>query len=489
MTTKGKFSTPTAMAIVVANMIGTGIFTSLGFQLADIRSGFVIMSLWAIGGLMSLCGALCYAELGSRLPRSGGEYNFLSEIYHPGAGFVSGWISVTVGFAAPTALAAMTFGEYLSSVFPSLNSLWLATILIISMTAVHSTTHKNSGGLQDFFTTGKILLIIVFSVTALMFVETPQNVSYMPKSSDLSLFTGGAFAVSLIYVGYAYTGWNAATYLTSEIENPNKSLPKVLIVGTGIVMLCYLLLNYVFLTVAPMDAMAGELEIGFIAANHAFGDVGGTVMGLSLSLLLISTVSAMLVAAPRVLQMLGEDYDAVKFLGKKNGHGIPATAIWLQSILALIFLWSATFETILLFSGATMAINSLFVIIGVFILRKRNNDDYDGFKIPLYPLPPVIFIAITVVTLFYLTIQNTEEILFSVGIITAGLLLYKLASIFPKNKWASVKKPLAHSFRYYFERTSLRKLSTSFLSTLVCSAKSSDAPSTVCAASPVSEAD
>lgn len=432
MNPKGKFSTATAMAIVVANMIGTGIFTSLGFQLADIRSGFVIMSLWTIGGLMSLCGALCYAELGSRLPRSGGEYNFLSEIYHPGAGFVSGWISVTVGFAAPTALAAMTFGEYLSSVFPSLNSLWLATFLIISMTAIHSTTHKNSGGLQDFFTTGKILLIIGFSVAALLFVDAPQTVSFMPKSSDLSLFTGGAFAVSLIYVGYAYTGWNAATYLTSEIEDPNKSLPRVLIVGTGIVMLCYLLLNYVFLTVAPMDAMAGELEIGFIAATYAFGDVGGTVMGLSLSLLLISTVSAMLVAAPRVLQMLGEDYSAVKLLGKKNNHGIPATAIWLQSILALIFLWSATFESILLFSGATMAINSLFVIVGVFIIRARDKKngriDQEGlFKIPLYPLPPIIFIVITSVTLIYLTLQNIEEIAVSVGLILLGLLSYSIA--------------------------------------------------------------
>ena len=427
MTKQGKFSETTAMAIVIANMIGTGIFTSLGFQLADIRSGFVIMALWVIGGIMSLCGALCYAELGSKLPRSGGEYNFLSEIYHPGAGFVSGWISATVGFAAPTALAAMTFGEYLSSVFPQLNPLWLATVLIISMTAVHSTSHKNSGGLQDFFTTGKILLIIGFSVAALLSADTLQDVNYAPQTSDLSLFTGGAFAVSLIYVGYAYTGWNAATYLTSELEDPKKSLPRVLMVGTAAVMLCYLLLNYVFLATAPMDAMAGRLEIGYISATHAFGDIGGTVMGISLSLLLISTVSAMLVAAPRVLQVLGEDYSLFEILGKKNSHGIPSIAIWLQSIMALIFLWSATFESILLFSGATMAINSLFVIVGVFILRSRDTEgEKEHFKIPFYPIPPIIFIAITLVTLIYLTIQNTEEIAFSIAVIITGAFGYWL---------------------------------------------------------------
>lgn len=425
MTSKGKFSEATAMAIVIANMIGTGIFTSLGFQLADITSGFVIMALWVIGGVMSLCGALCYAELGSKLPRSGGEYNFLTEIYHPGAGFVSGWISATVGFAAPTALAAMTFGEYLSSVFPQFNPLWLATVLIISMTAIHSTSHKNSGGLQDFFTTGKILLIIGFSIAALISTETLQDVNYMPQGSDLSLFTGGGFAVSLIYVGYAYTGWNAATYLTSELENPKKSLPRVLMVGTAAVMACYLLLNYVFLATAPMEEMAGRLEIGYISATHAFGDIGGTIMGLSLSLLLISTVSAMLVAAPRVLQMLGEDYSLFKVLGKKNKHDIPAIAIWLQSIMALLFLWTATFESILLFSGATMAINSLFVIAGVFILRKRDTIDHkDHFKIPFYPIPPLIFIAISFVTLVYLAIQNTEEIAFSIGIIIIGIIGY-----------------------------------------------------------------
>ena len=432
MTKQGKFSASTAMAIVIANMIGTGIFTSLGFQLADIRSGFVIMLLWVLGGIVALCGALCYAELGTKLPRSGGEYNFLTEIYHPAAGFISGWISATVGFAAPTALAAITFGIYLSSVFPSLDPLWLATVLVVSMTWIHATTHKNSGGLQSFFAVAKILLILGFSIAALLSVETFQSVSYMPTETDIPIITGGAFAVSLIYVSYAYTGWNAATYLTGELENPKKSLPRILAIGTGTVMLSYLLLNYVFLAVAPMDAMAGKLEIGYVAATHAFGEIGANIMGVSLALLLVSTVSAMLVAAPRVLQVLGEDYSLFKFLSKRNRHHIPATAIWFQSTMTMIFLWTASFQSILIFSGATMALNSLLVIFGVFILRRREakNEDHtqneEDFQIPLFPIPPLIFIFITTWTLIYLAMENPIEIAFSVSVIITGGIGYFL---------------------------------------------------------------
>ncbi|MBT6329524.1 MAG: amino acid permease, partial [Kordiimonadaceae bacterium] len=209
-----------------------------------------------------------------------------------------------------------------------------------------------------------------------------------------------------------------------------KTLPRVLVVGTAAVMICYLLLNYVFMAVAPMDAMSGKLEIGYIAATHAFGDIGATIMGVSLSLLLVSTVSAMIVAAPRVLQVLGEDYSLFKFLSRKNSHQIPAMAIWFQSIMALGFLWSATFESILIFSGATMALNSLVVIFGVFILRRKDKssgDENDGnFRIPFYPLPPVIFIAITVWTLIYLAIGNPVEIAFSVGLIVTGGIGYYL---------------------------------------------------------------
>ncbi|TNF81149.1 MAG: amino acid permease, partial [Gammaproteobacteria bacterium] len=295
------------MAVVVANMIGTGVFTSLGYQLLDIQSGFVLLLLWVVGGITALCGALTYAELGSALPRSGGEYNFLTEIYHPAAGFVSGWVSATIGFAAPTALAAITFGEYLQAVFPSLSPTWLAIGLVVVLTAVHASTHRSSGGVQRAFTVLKVLLILMFCLAAWMWVEAPQkDMRFLPGADDLTVTLSGAFAVALIFVNYAYTGWNAATYLTSELESPERHLSNVLIRGTLIVMVLYVLLNFTFLYVAPASEMAGQLEIGYIAARHVFGATGADVMGVVLALLLISTVSAMVMAGPRVLQVIGE---------------------------------------------------------------------------------------------------------------------------------------------------------------------------------------
>jgi len=426
---KRKFSGWTAAAIVIANMIGTGVFTSLGFQLLDIRSGFVIMALWVTGGIIAICGALSYAELAARLPRSGGEYNFLRETFHPAAGFVSGWISATVGFAAPTALAAITFGKYLSAVFPQLSALWLATGLVMIMTLIHSTSHRNSAGMQDIFTVAKIVLIIGFSVSALLLAPDLQNVDFMPKLADSKLITSGAFAVALIYVSYAYSGWNAATYLTGELEQPKRTLPWVLGGGTLLVMLAYVLLNVVFLLVAPMDSMAGQLEVGYIAAVFAFGEMGGAVMGVTLALLLVSTVSAMIIAAPRVYQVVGQDFALFKLLAATNKNGIPRNAIYLQGTLTLIFLWSASFESILIFSGATMALNTLIAVFGLFVLRHhqtKSGTDSPKFTVPLYPLPPIIFISLTGWTLIYLVIDHPIELAFSAGLIFSGLIGYWL---------------------------------------------------------------
>ena len=289
-------------------MIGTGVFTSLGFQLIEIQSAPVIMMLWLVGGLSALCGALSYAELGAALPRSGGEYHFLTEIYHPCAGFISGWVSATVGFAAPTALAALTFGSYLNSSGVAVNPLWLATVAIVALTAAHCSTHRHSGGTQTGFTVLKLLLIVAFSFAALTLSPSQQPISLAWDQEASILMGSGAFAVSLIYVNYAYSGWNAATYISGELENPQLSLPRVLGISTAVVAALYCLLNFVFLSVAPMEAMAGKVEVGVIAAEFAFGSTLGTFMGLLLALLLISTISAMILAGPRVLHRIGQDY-------------------------------------------------------------------------------------------------------------------------------------------------------------------------------------
>jgi APA family basic amino acid/polyamine antiporter len=427
-----KFRFTTVTAVVVANMIGTGVFTSLGFQLIDIRSGFVLLLLWAVGGVVALCGAMTYAELGAALPRSGGEYNFLSRIYHPGAGFVSGWVSATIGFAGPTALAAITFAAYALSTMPFETGAWtrkiLAASLVIILTVIHAGSRRGSGGLQVIFTVLKVAVIIAFSAAALMIVDDLQPVTFLPSAGDGALLSGGAFAVSLIYVSYAYTGWNAATYLSSELENPQKALPWILVSGTAIVMLLYVLLNYVFLSVAPMESMTAKVEVGAIAARAAFGEVGGRFTGLVLALLLVSTVSAMTIAGPRVLQVIGEDFSGLRFLARTNDDGIPSNAIYLQSSLTLLFILTSTFQSILVFAGFTLALNSFATVLGVFVLRARQPDLPRPYRTFLYPLPPLVYLALTGWTLYYVLMEKPAEGLFGIGLIAVGLVLYALSA-------------------------------------------------------------
>jgi APA family basic amino acid/polyamine antiporter len=405
-------------------MIGTGVFTSLGFQLLDIQSGFVLIMLWVVGGLTALCGALTYAELGAALPRSGGEYNFLSRIYHPAAGFISGWVSATIGFAAPTALAAITFGTYLSSVFPVLSPVPLACVLLLALTAVHATTHRNSGGVQRWFTSLKVLLILAFCGLAWVLVDTPQNISFLPAAGDPALMTSGAFAVSLIYVNYAYTGWNAATYLTSELETPEKHLSRVLIFGTAVVLVLYVMLNFTFLYVAPVSAMTGKLEIGYIAAQHVFGEVGAAIMGIILAALLISTVSAMVMAGPRVLQVIGQDFATFRLLARTNRDDVPYLAIIMQSAIALVFILSASFESILVFAGFTLGLNTFFAVLGVFLLRIRQPDLPRPYRIPAYPLPPLVFLGFTGWTLTYILLERPLEGVMGLVIVISGAAFY-----------------------------------------------------------------
>ena len=427
-----KFKYITVTAVIVANMVGTGVFTSLGFQLLDIQSGFALLLLWILGGLTALCGAISYAELGATLPRSGGEYNFLSKIYHPAAGFVSGWISMSVGFAAPTALAAMTFSAYFtSSLFgevPNFVEQLIAVALLLLLSVVHSSNHRNSGRTQTIFTTLKVAVILLFILASLIVVEAPQPVSFLPNKNDLQIVTSGAFAVALIYVSFAYSGWNAATYLSSEIENPQRALPLVLISGTSIVTLLYLGLNFVFLYTTPMDSMIGEVEVGAIAARTVFGELAGGLFGLALALLLISTVSAMTMAGPRVIQVVGEDFPKLSFLGRKNSSGIPARSIFLQSTIAVIFIISSTFESVLIFAGFTMALNTFASVLGLFVLRLRKPDLVRPYRAFLFPLTPLIFLGVTGWTLTFTLLMRPVEVLFSFGIIIVGLIFYYLTS-------------------------------------------------------------
>src|SRR5438093_4161428 len=268
----------TASSIVIANIIGTGIFTSLGFQLAEIHSGFALLTLWVVGGIAALCGALCYGELSAALPRSGGEYHFLSQIYHPALGFMAGFVSATVGFAAPIALAAIAFGKYFHAVFGIGSPVLLSFVVVWVVTAFHLGNLQVGSVFQNLSTLVKLLLIGAL-IAAGLFVQPKQPISFLPAPGDTIAIFGAPFAVALVYVMYSYSGWNAAAYISGEIKQPERNVPRSLLVGTGLVIVIYVLLNAVFLATTPVQDLKGRLEVALIAGKHILGTNGAGAAG------------------------------------------------------------------------------------------------------------------------------------------------------------------------------------------------------------------
>lgn len=422
-----KISVYTATSLVVANMVGTGVFTSLGYQILGIESYFALLALWVVGGLVALCGALSYGELAAALPRSGGEYHYLSKIYHPALGFLSGWVSATVGFAAPTALAAMALGKYAQSVIPELNEQYLAATVVILVTFIHITNVKVGGYFQLFSTSVKVMLILFFIGAALFYTPVHQAFSlFPPQAADWKAVLSPSFAVSLIYVSYAYSGWNAAAYISSEIREPQRNLPRALLTGTVAVMLLYVALNFSFLKVAPLSAMAGKPEVGYVAAGYIFGETGGKLMGLLISLLLVSTISAMIFAGPRVVQTMGEDLPPLGWLARRNVRNIPLNGTLFQSGLTLFFIFTSSFEAVLTYSGFVLSLFTFLSVLGLFVLRIRRPDLPRPYRTWGYPVTPLIFLGLTLWTLFFIFRDKTTESLYGLGTVALGLVLYAL---------------------------------------------------------------
>ena len=414
-------------------MIGTGIFTSLGFQLADIPISWVIILLWIIGAILAFTGAACYAELGAKLTRSGGEYHFLRETLHPALGFVAGWVSATVGFAGPVALAAMTFAAYLSGSFPFLPEMPLAIGILCVVTLFHVISLSHSSRFQRLFTAIKLLLILLFIICGFVLVPESQLTHLIPQREELHWILTPGFAVSLIYVSYAYTGWNAATYLIGEMEDPKKVLPRALSLGTLAVAILYIGLNLVFMHVAPVQSLAGKIEIGFVAAEYIWGNTGARMVGGLLAILLISTISAMVFAGPRVLGVMGEDYRLFAGLAKVNRKGIPARAVLTQSAISLIFIISGTFESVLIFAGFSLGLTSLFTVAGLMRMNYSNPDNKPPWRSRWYPWTAWIYIGFMFWTLIFLLIDQPLESLAGLGLMLLGWLIYELSRKREKN--------------------------------------------------------
>ncbi len=413
-----------ATILVIANMIGTGVFTTLGFQLAGVHYPFAAIMLWVVGAIVSFCGALCYAELGAMMPRSGGEYAYLRRIYHPAVGFLSGAVSILVGFAAPIALAAMALGRYSRMDFPGVNETAVAVGAIVVLTLVHLADVKFGCQFQNVFTVGKILLIAVFIAAGL---AMPHPHRILPESlGQVGSLFNREFAVGLVYVSFAYSGWNASAYIGGEIPSPEKNIPLSLFLGTLFVSVCYILLNLVFLLSVPAAKLVGKIEVGYLSAKAVFGAGGAGLMTSLICLALVSTLSSMIMLGPRVAAAMGEDIDTLGFLAARNKRDVPVRAILVQSSIAMLLVMTSAFNFVLTYVGFTLTLFSCIAVLGVFVLRIREPELKRPFKLRGYPFVPAFYLLVNGWMLCYLVIQRPVPSAFCMITVGSLLVLYKL---------------------------------------------------------------
>ena len=423
----------TASAFVISCMVGTGVFTSLGFQLKDLQSVFPLLMLWIIGGITALFGALTYSELAAALPRSGGEYHLLSRIIHPAIGFVGGLVSSTVGFAAPAVLASMALGNYFSAVFTQFTPQMVAVIALIAFHLLHGISLKYGTLFQRSATAVKIGLIFIF-IFAGLWMANPQEIQIFPKPGDMALMLSPGFAVSLVWVSYAYTGWNSTVYIAGEVKNPKQNISRSLLLSTGFVMILYVLLNYVFLYAAPMEAMVGKVEVGYVAGNRIFGELGADIIGVGISILLVSSVSSYIFIGPRILQVMGEDHSYIGFLAKKNDQGIPVNGFMLQFVISMLFILTSSFEQVLIYTGISLILSTTATVIGIFVLRNREPELDRPYKAWGYPWTPGIFILVNFWILFYTFKEQPFESFIGLGIFGASMGVYYIGRKFEERK-------------------------------------------------------
>jgi APA family basic amino acid/polyamine antiporter len=412
-----------ALNMVIGNMVGTGVFTSIGYQVDPnaIPDPFTILVIWFLGGVLAFCGALSYAEVATTYPVSGGEYSFLSRLYHPLLGMMSGWVSIIVGFSAAIAALAKASAAYLipfiQSALPTADSdaveKILGTAFIFLSFGIQLLGNRQSGSVQIALTSIK-LLFIVFIIISAIFHGDFQGVDFSyfkPTQKSWNLISSAGFAGSLVWVMYAYSGWNASTYVVEQLEQPKRDLIGSVLWGTVTVTVLYVLLNMAFMHVIPLADLSNQLDPGNLMMRSMFSDNCAGLFSLLFGVTLLAGMNAMFISGPRVAQRIGSDYPALGFLSQENHRSVPVNAALLITMVTLIFFWTLSFETIVEYTGVTLSIFSTLTVLGVFIIRHRRAGQKETVLTWGYPVTPLLFIGISCWMIWYF-VSRTPMILF-----------------------------------------------------------------------------
>jgi APA family basic amino acid/polyamine antiporter len=416
-------------------MIGAGIFTTSGLLMQQLGSPTLMLTLWLAGGMLALCGALCYGELGAAIPKAGGEYAYLGELFHPLLGFLTGWVSFFVGFSAPLAASSLGFAEYIGSAFPAsiewgspeLLKKALAVFVILALAAVHMRGIEFGSRVQNYLTVGKVLLIV--GLVILGFSLGRGDLGNLTPDGDSQSYAGGwkTAGLSLMWIMFAYSGWNASAYIGSEIRDPRRSLPLSLMLGTGIVMLLYLCLNVLYLYAVSAEEMKGVIAIGGLTASRLFGGPAETIISALIAFALLSSISALIILGPRVYYAMAKDgYFFKTFSEIHPVFRVPSKSIILQCLIAVIMVMSGTFDQILTYMGFCLGIFPISAVIGVFKLRRSNAGSY---RMPGYPIPPLVFAAVSALILVLAYLERPVESSIAVATVALGIPFYSYFAI------------------------------------------------------------
>ncbi|MGB7297501.1 MAG: amino acid permease [Candidatus Aminicenantales bacterium] len=424
--------------IVIANMIGAGIFTTSGLLMTGLRDPLLLLALWAVGGVIALCGALAYGELGAAIPRAGGEYAFLSRLFHPLFGFLSGWVSFFAGFSAPIAASAIGFSEYLTRAFPGLLSLGapagstegmlvkkiLAITVIVVFTLIHARGIEVGTRVQNVLTLLKVFLIV--GLIVLGFALGRGDVGNFSRGGGFRFDFGGfkTVGLSLMWIMFAYSGWNASAYIGSEIKNPRRNLPRSLILGTGIVLLLYILMNVFYVYAVPPEEMAGIISIGGLAVGNLFGPSFESALSVLIAVALFSSLSAFIILGPRVYYAMARDRCFFPFAGVVHPrYKVPSRSIMLQGLIAAVLVLFGTFDQILTYMGFSLGLFPILSIAGVFKLRREGTSEY---RMPGFPVIPLVYILAGGAILVLGYFERPVESSIALGMALIGIPFYYL---------------------------------------------------------------
>jgi basic amino acid/polyamine antiporter, APA family len=439
--------------LVVSNMIGTGIFTTTGFLAGDLGRPFLVLGIWAAGAIVALAGCIAYAELGMNFPRAGAEYAYLREGWGPGWAFLSGWVSFFAGFSAPIAATAIAFSEYLGYYVPALSRSsahgphwsWLhaggpefAGIgVIFFFAAINIAGVHLAAKLQNWLTAFKLGVIAIFLIAAFGLGHGDWSHFQMATTRTSTHALSAQFAVSLIFVMFAYSGWNAASYVAEEIKDPQRSLPLALLLGVSLVALLYVALNVAFIYALPVGAMKGVVAVGAASSDVLFGSRIGHFFSAAMAGALLSSISAMSLVGPRVYYAMGRDGCFPAGAAQVSPRwGTPVKAILYQSIMAAIMVLTGTFESLIYYIGFSLILFPALAVAGLLRLRKRPTFRKLRVMNWGYPAIPLLFVGMSAWMLVWTFALRPRESTLGLATILCGAIFYRWrirGSVTPSN--------------------------------------------------------